>query len=223
MTVVPATASAISAAAHDVRLPEVTSAVTTSAAASLVSVAAVATSASVMIASSAWVVLVISGAPVAALMVVVMVPLLLALHANIRHDHLGAVPHGHTVPRVVPAAPVVRRRQVLPGSVDKKSVQIARPATAEVLPRARPARRRRVHRFLALQCRGTVATTVAAVVVVPLGGRFVQVFPGLPVVPVEPVTGLRAGAGEGRYGVAIGRCPVPVVLVRGAVSGTTER
>lgn len=48
---------------------------------------------------------------VAALVVMVMVPLLLALHAHVRHDHLGAVAHRHAVPAVVSAA---RRRQVFP-------------------------------------------------------------------------------------------------------------
>lgn len=120
VTVVAATASPISAAAHDVRLPEVTSAVPTSTAAPLVMVAASLPSVVV----SPGVILVVAGGatPVAALVVMVVVPLLLALDAHVRHDHLGTVPHGHAVPRVVPAATV--RCQVLPGSVDKKSVRV---------------------------------------------------------------------------------------------------
>lgn len=122
MTVVPATASTISAAAHDVRLPEVTSAVPASAAAPLVMTAVAASLPSVVV--SPGVILVVAGGatPVAALVVMVVVPLLLALDAHVRHDHLGTVPHGHAVPRVVPAATV--RCQVLPGSVDKKSVRV---------------------------------------------------------------------------------------------------
>lgn len=122
VTVVPATASTISAAAHDVRLPEVTSAVSASAAAPLV-VAAIAASFPTVVVSPRVILVVSGGAtPVAALVVMVVVPLLLALNAHVRHDHLGTVPHGHAVPRVVPAATV--RCQVLPGSVDKKSVRV---------------------------------------------------------------------------------------------------
>lgn len=40
-------------------------------------------------------------APVAALVMMVVVPLLLALHAHVRHDHLRAVPHAHRIPSVV--------------------------------------------------------------------------------------------------------------------------
>lgn len=40
-------------------------------------------------------------APVAALVVMVVVPLLLALHAHVRHDHLRSVPHAHRIPSVV--------------------------------------------------------------------------------------------------------------------------
>lgn len=111
---------------------------------------------------------------------------------------------------------------VLRGVRTHSPVQIARPATAEVFPRARPARRRCVHRFLALQGGSTVPAAVATVVVVPLRGGLVQIFPRLPVVPVEPVPRLRAGAREGRDRVAVRGGPVPVVLVRGAVSGRTR-
>lgn len=92
-------ASTVAAAAHDVRLPEV-------------SVPAV------PVVSAASFLAFTAAAAVAALVVMVVVPFLLALDAHVRHDHLGAVPYGHAVPGIVPA-PV--GRQVLPGSVDKKS------------------------------------------------------------------------------------------------------
>lgn len=63
---------------------------------------------------------------------------------------------------------------------------------------------------------------MVAVAVVPFGGGLVQIFPRLPVVPVETVARLRTGAGERRDGVAVRRGSVPVVLVRLAVSGRME-
>lgn len=93
-------ASTVAAAAHDVRFPEV-------------SVPAVP-----VVSAASFLAFTAAAAAVAALVVMVVVPFLLALDAHVRHDHLGAVPYGHAVPGIVPA-PV--GRQVLPGSVDKKS------------------------------------------------------------------------------------------------------
>lgn len=101
VTVVTAAASVSMAAAHDVRFPEVSVAVPVAAAASL------------------WAFAALGSSPVAVLVVVMVVALLLALDAHVGDDHLGAaVPHGHAVPGIVPATV---GRQVLPGSVDKKS------------------------------------------------------------------------------------------------------
>lgn len=63
---------------------------------------------------------------------------------------------------------------------------------------------------------------MVAVAVVALGGGLVQIFPRLPVVPVEAVARLGTGAGERGHRVAVRRGPVPVVLVRLAVSGSME-
>lgn len=93
-----AAAASVTAAAHDVRLPEV----------SVSAVPVVAAAASLLAVTAA----------VAALVVMVVVSFLLTLNAHVRYDHFGAVPHGHAIPGVVPA-PV--GRQVFPGSVDKKS------------------------------------------------------------------------------------------------------
>ena len=106
VTVVSTAAPAISAAAHDVWLPEVASTVSASAAAPLV-MSTIGSSAAVMI-SSSRIILVVS-ASVAALVVVVVMPLLFALHAHIGHYHLGTVPHGHAVSWVVPAGSPGRR------------------------------------------------------------------------------------------------------------------
>lgn len=72
---------------------------------------------------------------------------------------------------------------------------------------------RLVEGLLAAQGRVVARTTGGHLLA---GRRLVQVLPGLAVVAVQAAPATRRATVEARHGVAVGRCPVPVVLTPSA-------